>query len=64
MDNNFMNEYNLNINMDVEILNKYWVSQKNTPDVWFDVKLKTTLLTQSDFIFSESSYFHLKFGIK
>ena len=46
MDNNFMNEYNLNINMDVEILNKYWVSQKNTPDVWFDVKLKTTVLTQ------------------
>ena len=43
MDNNFMNEYNLNINMDVEILNKYWVSQKKKRPT-FDLMLSWKLL--------------------
>ena len=40
------------------------VSQKKTPDVSFDVKLTTTVFARSAFIFSESSYFYLKFDIK
>ena len=37
---------------------------QKSSSVWFDVKLKATILTRSIFMFFESSYFHLKFGIK
>ena len=40
----------------------YRVSQENVLRlIWY--KLKTTVFTRSAFIFSESSYFNLKFGI-
>ena len=41
----------------------YRVSKKNARRL-IRCKLKTTVFTRIDFIFSESSYFNLKFGIK